>query len=71
MKEPLDVSVEGPVVAQPIPELITGHPIDGQAVDPTISEQIIRRGVRWSRHILCTSQVGGTPRSREGDVDSP
>ena len=30
VEEPLDVSVEGPVVAQPIPELIIAHPIDGQ-----------------------------------------
>ena len=39
VEEPLDVSVEGPVVAQPIPEPIIAHPIDRQAVDPTIFEQ--------------------------------
>ncbi len=51
MEKPLEVGVEGPVVAQPIPELIIAHPIDGQAVDPTISEQPIRRSFRWSRRL--------------------
>ena len=67
VEEPLDVSVEGPVVARPIPELIIAHPIDGQEVDPTSSEQPIRLGVRWSRRL----SARGTPRSRAGDVDSP
>jgi len=59
VEEPLDVSIEGPVVAQPIPELIIAHPIDKQAVDPTISEQPIRRGVRWSQRLSAraTSEV--------------
>ena len=59
MEEPLDVSVEGPIVAQPIPELIIAHPIDVKAFDPTIYEQPIRRGVRWSGRlsVRATSEV--------------
>lgn len=57
--EPLNVHVEGPVVAQPIPELVGPHPIDGQAVEPTVSEHPIRRGVRWSQRLSAraTSEV--------------
>ena len=55
----MSVSIEGPVVAQPIPELIIAHPIDGQFIDPKISEQQIRLGVRWSRRLSAraTSEV--------------
>ena len=52
VEEPLDFSVEGPIVAQPIPEFIIAHPIDGKAVEPTISEQPIRRGLQWSQRMF-------------------
>ena len=48
VEQSLDISVEGLIVALPIPELIIAHPIDGQAA---ISEQQIRRGVHWSRRL--------------------
>ena len=51
MDMPLDVHVKGPVAAQPIPELISPHPIDGPAVEPIVSENPIRRGVRWSQRL--------------------
>jgi hypothetical protein len=51
MKKPLDVSVEGPVAAQPIPELIITRLIDVQAVEPTITEQLICRGFRWPQRL--------------------
>ncbi len=71
VEEPLDASDEGPIIIQPIPELIIAHPIDGQAVDPTISEKPIRQGFRWSRRLSAqaTSEVL-LVRSREGDVAS-
>jgi hypothetical protein len=42
MNEPLDVHMEGPVVAPPILEIVRPHPINGQAYEPIVSEHPVR-----------------------------